>query len=168
MANQSNYGRVRERLEDIVAQVRAKDVPLEKSLDLYEEALRLGSQCAELIDSTDFGLEELQPQQEAAGDTSADIRAEVEVEAEAEAETEVGAQADAGAEPDAEPDADAENRVARAPESTAEPTAEGELPDEPSDELEVVLAESLEVTSIPGIDDDDFVELGDDINEYDG
>jgi exodeoxyribonuclease VII small subunit len=59
MDKQSSYARTRERLEEIVVQVKAKDVPLEKSLDLYEEALRLGSACAEMIDRTDFSAEEL-------------------------------------------------------------------------------------------------------------
>jgi exodeoxyribonuclease VII small subunit len=60
MDKQSSYARTRERLEEIVAQVRAKDISLEKSLDLYEEALRLGSSCAEMIDRTDFSVEELE------------------------------------------------------------------------------------------------------------
>jgi exodeoxyribonuclease VII small subunit len=60
MDKQSSYARTRERLEEIVAQVKAKDMPLEKSLDLYEEALRLGNVCAEMIDRTDFSAEELQ------------------------------------------------------------------------------------------------------------
>jgi exodeoxyribonuclease VII small subunit len=60
MDKQSSYARTRERLEEIVTQVKAKDMPLEKSLDLYEEALRLGSACAEMIDRTDFSTEELE------------------------------------------------------------------------------------------------------------
>jgi exodeoxyribonuclease VII small subunit len=60
MDRQSSYTRTRERLEEIVTQVKAKDMPLEKSLDLYEEALRLGSVCAEMIDRTDFSAEELE------------------------------------------------------------------------------------------------------------
>jgi exodeoxyribonuclease VII small subunit len=60
MDNQASYARVRERLEEIVVQVKSKDVPLEKSLDLYEEALRLGGICAEMIDRTDFSAEELE------------------------------------------------------------------------------------------------------------
>ena len=60
MDRQSQYARTRERLEEIVVQVRSKDVPLEKSLDLYEEALRLGSACADMIDRTDFSSDELE------------------------------------------------------------------------------------------------------------
>ena len=58
--NSSSYGRVRERLDEIVAQVSSKDLPLEKSLDLYEEALRLGGMAAEMIDKTDFTEAELE------------------------------------------------------------------------------------------------------------
>ena len=60
MKDQSSYSRLRERLEEIVVQVRSKDVPLEKSLDLYEEALRLGSSCADMIDRTDFSADEME------------------------------------------------------------------------------------------------------------
>ena len=60
MLRQSSYLQTRERLEEIVTQIKAKDIPLEKSLDLYEEALRLGASCAEMIDNTDFSSEELE------------------------------------------------------------------------------------------------------------
>jgi exodeoxyribonuclease VII small subunit len=60
MDRQSSYARTRERLEEIVTQVKAKDMSLERSLDLYEEALRLGNVCAEMIDRTDFSAEELE------------------------------------------------------------------------------------------------------------
>ncbi|MCL1879955.1 MAG: exodeoxyribonuclease VII small subunit [Actinomycetia bacterium] len=59
MDNQSSFERVRDRMEEIVVQIRSKDLPLEKSLDLYEEALRLGSVAAEMIDRTDFSVDEL-------------------------------------------------------------------------------------------------------------
>lgn len=60
MNERSSYDRTRGRLEEIVAQVKAKDVSLEKSLELYEEALRLGNRCAEMIDRTDFSAVELE------------------------------------------------------------------------------------------------------------
>ncbi|MDR0459338.1 MAG: exodeoxyribonuclease VII small subunit [Coriobacteriales bacterium] len=71
----SSYGRVRERLEEIVVQIRSKDVPLEKSLDLYEEALRLGGLAAEMIDNTDFTEEELSAVPEIADDLAAEPEA---------------------------------------------------------------------------------------------
>lgn len=52
--NYETFGEVRARLDEIVAEVKSKDVSLEKSLDLYEEAIRLGNRCAELIDKPDY------------------------------------------------------------------------------------------------------------------
>jgi exodeoxyribonuclease VII small subunit len=52
--DRSTFETTRARLEDIVAQVRRKDVSLEQSLDLLEEAVRLVNQCNELIDQTSF------------------------------------------------------------------------------------------------------------------
>lgn len=46
------------RLDDIVAQVRDKDVSLERSLDLFDEAIALGSKAVGLVDATDFSPEE--------------------------------------------------------------------------------------------------------------
>lgn len=46
------------RLEDIVLQVRDRDVSLEHSLDLFDEAIALGSKAVSLVDSTDFSPEE--------------------------------------------------------------------------------------------------------------
>lgn len=53
-----SFGEVRKRLDEIVVQVRDKDLSLEKSLDLYEEAIRLGNVCAELVDKADYSEEE--------------------------------------------------------------------------------------------------------------
>ena len=50
----STFETTRARLDDIVGQVRRKDVSLEQSLDLLEEAVRLVNQCNELIDQTSF------------------------------------------------------------------------------------------------------------------
>lgn len=48
------FGEVRARLDEIVEEVRDKNISLEKSLDLYEEAIKLGNRCAELVDKPDF------------------------------------------------------------------------------------------------------------------
>jgi exodeoxyribonuclease VII small subunit len=66
MDEQSSYSRLKDRLEDIVVQVRSKDVPLEKSLDLYDEALRIGGRCVEKLEQTDFTADEIT----AAGDVT--------------------------------------------------------------------------------------------------
>lgn len=47
------YSEAKARLDEIVAEVRRKDVSLEKSLDLLEEAGRLASHCTDLIDQAD-------------------------------------------------------------------------------------------------------------------
>nr|WP_239471791.1 exodeoxyribonuclease VII small subunit [Olsenella profusa] len=45
-------------MDDIVAQVRDKGVSLERSLDLFDEAIALGSKAVSLVDATDFSPEE--------------------------------------------------------------------------------------------------------------
>ena len=58
--NTNSYTQHKERLEEIVTQIRAKDIPLEKSLDLYDEALAIGARCVEQLEQTDFTAEELE------------------------------------------------------------------------------------------------------------
>ena len=53
-----SFSDVRLELEDIVSQVRDKDTSLEKSLDLFEKAIRLGNDAFELIDRVEFSPEE--------------------------------------------------------------------------------------------------------------
>jgi exonuclease VII small subunit len=48
------------RLDEIVSQVRDRDISLEKSLDLFDEAIALGSKAVELVDNTDFSAAELE------------------------------------------------------------------------------------------------------------
>ena len=45
------FGDITERLDDIVAQVRDKDVSLERSLDLFDEAIALGSKAVDMVDA---------------------------------------------------------------------------------------------------------------------
>ena len=52
------FGDITGRLDAIVAQVRDKDVSLERSLDLFDEAIALGSKAVDLVDATDFSPEE--------------------------------------------------------------------------------------------------------------
>ncbi len=40
-----------ERLEQIVAEVKSKDTPLDRSLDLLDEALRLADRTVQLVDA---------------------------------------------------------------------------------------------------------------------
>ena len=52
------FGDIAERLDVIVSEVRDKDVSLERSLDLFDEAIALGSKAVSLVDATDFSPEE--------------------------------------------------------------------------------------------------------------
>lgn len=63
----NTFGEVRARLDEIVSEVRKKDLSLEKSLDLYEEAIKLGNRCAELVDKPDYSDEEARAAQEILG-----------------------------------------------------------------------------------------------------
>ena len=53
-----SFGQINDRLGELVGQVRDKDVSLERSLDLFEEAVALGSKAVSLVDATDFSPEE--------------------------------------------------------------------------------------------------------------
>jgi exodeoxyribonuclease VII small subunit len=46
----AGYARTKGQLDEIVKEVRRKDVSLEKSLELLEEGVRLANRCTELID----------------------------------------------------------------------------------------------------------------------
>jgi exodeoxyribonuclease VII small subunit len=49
-----SFEQARTRLEEIVTQVRKKDVSLETSLDLLEEGVRLANACTELSDHAEW------------------------------------------------------------------------------------------------------------------
>ncbi len=65
LAEYGTFSEVRARLDEILVEVRKKDLSLEKSLDLYEEAIKLGNRCAELVDKPDFTEQEAQAAMEA-------------------------------------------------------------------------------------------------------
>ena len=46
MAEYGSFSEVRARLDEIVTEVRKRDLSLEKSLDLYEEAIKLGNRLS--------------------------------------------------------------------------------------------------------------------------
>lgn len=49
---------ITERLDEIVAAVRSKDTSLERSLDLFDEAIKLGSKAVDMVDSFDLSPRE--------------------------------------------------------------------------------------------------------------
>ena len=54
----TTFAQIKERLDDIAGQVKRKDVPLERSLDLFDEAIALGSKAVDMVDTTNFSAEE--------------------------------------------------------------------------------------------------------------
>ena len=54
------FAQIGDRLDDIVAAVRDKDISLERSLDLFDEAIALGSKAVDMVDTTDFTPSELE------------------------------------------------------------------------------------------------------------
>ena len=67
-----SFGLITARLDSIVDQVRDKNVSLEHSLDLFDEAIALGSKAVNMVDTTEFTPEEEERlvQAQAAGDAS--------------------------------------------------------------------------------------------------
>ena len=50
---EQTFAGIRDRLEEIAAQVKGDDVPLDAALDLYDEAVKLGMKATELLESMD-------------------------------------------------------------------------------------------------------------------
>ena len=67
-----SFDQITARLDSIVDQVRDKNVSLEHSLDLFDEAIALGSKAVNMVDTTEFTPEEEERliQAQAAGDAS--------------------------------------------------------------------------------------------------
>lgn len=78
-----SFDQITARLDSIVDQVRDKNVSLEHSLDLFDEAIALGSKAVNMVDTTEFTPEEEERlvQAQAAVDMSA---AEVSAEEQAD------------------------------------------------------------------------------------
>ena len=52
------FDQITTRLDEIIVQVRDKDTSLERSLDLFDEAIALGSKAVDLVGTTEFSPEE--------------------------------------------------------------------------------------------------------------
>lgn len=67
-----SFDQITARLDLIVDQVRDKNVSLEHSLDLFDEAIALGSKAVNMVDTTEFSPEEEERlvQAQAAGDAA--------------------------------------------------------------------------------------------------
>ncbi|MBR3158325.1 MAG: exodeoxyribonuclease VII small subunit [Atopobiaceae bacterium] len=59
------FGDISARLDEIVTEVRRRDIPLESSLDLFEEAIALGQKAVDFVDTDAVtGEEALRAEQE--------------------------------------------------------------------------------------------------------
>jgi exodeoxyribonuclease VII small subunit len=56
------------RLQEVVAQLEAGDLPLDQTLKLYEEGVHLAAECQALLDAAELRVQQLQ-----AGDTMLDL-----------------------------------------------------------------------------------------------
>ena len=71
------FADVSERLDQIVTEVRRKDIPLESSLDLFEEAIALGQKAVDFVDTDPVTPEEAaKAEQEEPAGTTADAGGE--------------------------------------------------------------------------------------------
>ena len=50
VASDRSFPEIRSRLEEIASQVRGDDIALDKALDLYDEAVKLGMRATELLE----------------------------------------------------------------------------------------------------------------------
>lgn len=92
----SEYNRfsdVTDRLDEIIDSVRDKDTSLERSLDLFDEAIALGTRAVDLVDKAAFSPEERERlvdagEAEAAATEPADVEADASEQSESPAESE--------------------------------------------------------------------------------
>lgn len=57
-AGGKTFDDITERLDEIVSQVRSKDTSLERSLDLFDEAIELGSEAVDMVDRLELSPRE--------------------------------------------------------------------------------------------------------------
>lgn len=55
VASDRSFTEIRSRLEEIASQVRGDDIALDKALDLYDEAVKLGMRATELLEVIEEG-----------------------------------------------------------------------------------------------------------------
>lgn len=91
-----SFDQITERLDAIIGLVRDKDTSLERSLDLFDEAIALGSKAVDMVDTTNFTPEEEARLQEK---KQADAAAEAAGEEATEAAKDAGEPAEEAAEP---------------------------------------------------------------------
>lgn len=73
---QNSFADITGRMDEIISTVRSKDTSLERSLDLFDEAIALGARAVELVDSFDMSPEEAAQLEAAAAGSDAPDAAE--------------------------------------------------------------------------------------------
>ncbi len=61
------------RLDEIITTVRSKDTSLERSLDLFDEAIELGSRAVDMVDSFELSPREAEMLDERDADAQGDV-----------------------------------------------------------------------------------------------
>ena len=54
-----NFEDSMQRLEDIVRKLEDEDIPLEESINLYEEGVKIGKKCRNILDEADKRIKKL-------------------------------------------------------------------------------------------------------------
>lgn len=57
VASYGSFEQITSRLDEIIVIVKDKNTSLERSLDLFDEAIALGSKAVDMVDMTDFTAE---------------------------------------------------------------------------------------------------------------
>ena len=57
-SSHNSFDDITSRLDEIVSTVRSKDTSLERSLDLFDEAIKLGSQAVDMVDQFELSSRE--------------------------------------------------------------------------------------------------------------
>ena len=62
MATKTTFEASMKRLEEIVSRLEGEQVPLEESMRLYEEGMKLGRRCRRMLDEADARIRKLAEQ----------------------------------------------------------------------------------------------------------
>lgn len=68
MATKTTFEASMKRLEEIVRKLEGEQVPLEESMRLYEEGMKLGRRCRRLLDEADERIRTLAEERDGADD----------------------------------------------------------------------------------------------------
>ena len=70
VSNYSTFDQITDRLDQIVSQVKSKDTSIEHSLELFDEAIALGSKAVDMVDTAPLSDAEKNKAQQKADSSS--------------------------------------------------------------------------------------------------